>query len=158
MITLQFCSFPSPMGRAIRWFTQGSVGHVDMVLPDGSLLGAQYASGMGAPSGVQIRPAGYGGMTNRILVRIPWPEDDARVWQFMHEQIGKPYDTTAIWGFVFGRNWRDPGAWYCAEIFGGLFEYIGLIPHIETPISKITPSMLFFASSILPGVTVEKLP
>jgi uncharacterized protein YycO len=156
MITLQFCSFPSAMGRAIRWFTQGSVGHVDFVLSSGELLGAQYASGMGAPSGVQIRPPNYGGMTDRIVVRIPEQDDNLKVWQFSHEQLGKPYDLTAIWGFAAGRNWRDARGWFCSELIAATLEYAGVIPPIETAVNKITPEMLYFGLSILPGVTVEK--
>lgn len=156
MITLLFCSFPSPVGKAIRWFTQGTVGHVDLMLPSGRLLGAQYASGMGAPSGVQIRPPRYGGMTNVTLVHLPPRLDDDEIYRFATEQIGKPYDLTAIWGFVAGRDWRDPRGWYCSELIAAALEDAQIIPRIETPISKITPQMLFFALSILPGVTLEK--
>lgn len=31
-------------------------------------------------------------------------------------QLGKPYDTSAIFGFVFHRNWQDDSDWFCSEL------------------------------------------
>lgn len=36
--------------------------------------------------------------------------------QFMINQIGKPYDKKAIWGYLINRDWNDPNAWTCSEL------------------------------------------
>ncbi|MDR3439891.1 hypothetical protein [Telmatospirillum sp.] len=156
-ITLQFCSFDSFWGKAIPWFTQGDVGHVDAVLPDGSLLGAQHEAGLGGPdvpAGVQIRPANYGdtsGMTGRI--RVPLPATDGQAdtfWSFLQAQIGKPYDVTAIEAFIAGRNWHDPDAWFCSELIAAALEHAGVFPYpLSSPANRVTPASLLLVCSAL---------
>lgn len=36
--------------------------------------------------------------------------------QFIINQLGKPYDKKAIWGYLFNRDWNDPNAWTCSEL------------------------------------------
>ena len=156
-ITLQFCSFRSFWGGLIPWFTQGAVGHVDVVLPPnhpraGDLLGAQHEAGLGgAPAGVQIRPADYGRscrMYNRYRVTLAVPDEDAdRAYKFLYAQIGKPYDTLAIAAFIFGRNWREDDAWFCDELAMAFVEQTKRINRLVTPNNKITPQGAFLICS-----------
>ena len=152
-VTLQFCSFGSLMGRVIEWFTQGDVGHVDVVLPDGTLLGAQDEAGLGGkPSGVQIRPPNYGGMTHIVRVEIPC-NDAAAGLAFARAQIGKPYDVTAIEAFVADRDWRNPAAWFCSELAAATLEQAGAFPHpLASPANRITPAALLLVCSALAPV------
>lgn len=151
VITLQFCSFPSFIGQAIDWFTAGDVGHVDVVLPDGGLMGAQREDGLGGqPTGVQIRPPNYGGMQH--VRRVSMPEGDGAKLglanNFLQAQLGKPYDTLAIVGFVVGRDWRDGGAWFCSELAARFAELAGAFPHqLCAPANKITPQELLLVCS-----------
>jgi hypothetical protein len=152
-ITLQFCSFKSPFGLIIPWFTQGPVGHVDAVCDDGSLLGAQYASGLGGrPAGVQIRPKDYGdscGMTKRVRFTIlASQEQHDTFWVFLQAQLGKPYDDTAIAAFVAGRDWHDPSAWICSELQAEATNEAQLFPcKFWVPANCVTPNALAFAWS-----------
>jgi hypothetical protein len=153
MITLQFCSFDCWQNRLIRWFSAGRVGHVDVVMPDGSLLGAQHDAGMGGrPAGVWVRSAIYGdqwGMRNRIRVSLPATREQERMfYAFLRRQIGKPYDSKAIWGFVFARNWRDSRAWFCSELAAAALEYAGVVRPFGAP-NKITPQELLLVCSAL---------
>lgn len=158
-ITLQFCSFPSGWGRVIPWFTQApySVGHVDIVLPSGDLLGAQHSVIDGVPAGVQIRNPGYGKMTNPIRVSLPvTPQGLEAALSFAHDQIGKPYDTLAIFAFMIGRNWRDDDAWYCSEYGARYAEIAKAFPcPLAAPDNKITPgALLLVCSALAPIVKV----
>ena len=152
-VALQFCGFTSAIANAIEWFSQGHEGHVDAVLHDGSLLGAQHEAGLGGkPAGVQIRPADYGdhcGMTDRVRVTLPaTPEQEAAWDDFLMEQVGKPYDITAIEAFVVGRDWHNPQAWFCSELQAAALEAAGII-------NKITPMGLLLACSAIAPVVPE---
>ena len=154
-ITLQFCAFKSPFGAIIPWFTQGPVGHVDAVADDGSLWGAQHKGGLdgsGSPSGVQIRSPDYGatcGMINRVRFTIPVSDAQHECfWGFQQDQLGKPYDDTAIAAFVAGRNWHQLNAWICSELQAEATNVAKLFPcHFWQPSNCVTPNALAFAYS-----------
>ena len=159
-VALQFCGFTSAIANAIEWFSQGHEGHVDAVLHDGSLLGAQHEAGLGGkPAGVQIRPADYGdhcGMTDRVRVTLPaTPEQEAAWDDFLMEQVGKPYDITAIEAFVVGRDWHNPQAWFCSELQAAALEAAGIIRPLASPVNKITPMGLLLACSAIAPVVPE---
>ena len=163
-ITLQFCGFNSVAAKIIERFTDPSgsgIGHVDIVLPDGSLLGAQHENLGGKPSGVQIRPADYGdtcGMINRCRVTLATPEQEGKFYAFLIDQVGKPYDLTAIRNFVTGgdsRNWRDLSAWFCSELACYALEQCGFLEPLWTPADKMPPAMLLTVlSAFAPVVPV----
>jgi len=149
-IVLQFCSFHSFLGRAIPWFTQGKIGHVDAVLPSGGLLGAQASCKFGTLSGVQVRAEGYGEMHSRVRVYLPCSAQEYELWlDFLYFQLGKPYDVIAIAAFVTGRDWRDPSAWFCSELQAAGLEECGVFPKLYTPANKVTPNALLLACSVL---------
>jgi hypothetical protein len=70
------------------------------------------------------------------------------VVRYALSQVGKPFDHEALKARLFlsdkfaNRDWREPGAWYCAELaarsceVGGLFNW----PLIVIK-NRITPSM-----------------
>lgn len=156
-ITLQFCAFGSVMGDLITWFTHGLVGHVDAVLTDGSLLGAQNMDGLGdQPAGVQIRPADYGNMTNKIRVRLPATDGQTDTfWSFLTAQIGKPYDISAIEAFVVGRNWQEEDAWFCSELIAAGLVRAGVFAYpLAVPSNKITPADLLLLCSAMAPIDV----
>jgi hypothetical protein len=171
LLLLQFCSFPSFFGRIIPWFTQAAdgVGHVDLVLPNGTLLGAQHEAGLGdQPAGVQIRPPDYGGMVGKVRVALPVTTTGyVDAMKFAHAQIGKPYDTADITAFVVGRrlsrqflgaaDWRDESSWFCSELqarvaeVGKAFRYL-----LASPDYQVTPGGLLLAcSAIAPAIKVR---
>ena len=158
LITLQFCAFRSFFGRIIDWGTEGEVGHVDAVF-QGSLLGAQQEAGLGgAESGVQWRPATYvkecGGY-NIFRVTLEASVDQRTKFQaFLTQQLGKPYDTKGILGFVTGKDWRDPGSWFCSELQAAALEHAGLFPHpLHVWKNRVTPQELLLVTSALGKVT-----
>lgn len=159
-ITLQFCAFKSFFGRIIDWGTEGEVGHVDAVFLNG-LLGAQHEDGLGgAPSGVQWRPPEYvkecGGYNCLRVVLPATLEQRERFHHFLNRQIGKPYDTKGILGFLTGEDWRDPGSWFCSELQAAALEFSGIFPHhLHVWKNRVTPQELLLVTSALGKV--EKL-
>jgi hypothetical protein len=155
-ITLQFIGAADLGSEMIEWFSAGVVSHVDAVMPDGSLLGARSDEVGGKPAGVQIRPANYEPFARVVRVVLPCPEAMAdEFYRLIQAEIGKPYDSDAIAAFVFGRNWRDPQAWFCSELQGAMLECCGYFATpLATPANKLTPAGLLLACSARVPVTM----
>ena len=124
-ITFQFCAFDSTIAKIIQWGTESSVGHVDIVLHDGTLLGAQHEDGLGGkPAGVQIRPADYlascGGY-GRKRITLPTSDDvEVQAYAWATSMIGTSYDTAAIKGIAVGEDWSEPGHLICSGLATGM--------------------------------------
>ena len=154
MIKLQFVLGTGLSSRGIAWFSAGHFSHVDCVLPDGRLLGARSDACGGQPPGVRVRPAGYENWKERVVMTVPERglSDKQRFYDFLAAQIGKPYDSTAIWGFAVGRDWRDPRDWFCSELAAAALEMGGYLPVLYAPVNKITPAALALAVSAVGAV------
>ena len=73
-----------------------------------------------------------------------------KAWiDFLTKQMGKPYDSTAIWGFAAGRNWRETDSWFCSELGAASIEAAKAVPALYSPANKITPSALALTLSAL---------
>lgn len=148
-IVLQFSAQHDVGSNLIEWFSQGIYSHVDSVLLDGSLLGARSDVVAGVSAGVQIRPADYAPFVRKLIVTLPCDDDMARsYYEFLHRQLGKPYDSTAIVAFVFGRDWQEDDSWYCSEVCAADLVQCGYFPFkLSAPANKITPDALLLACS-----------
>jgi hypothetical protein len=103
VITLQFVTSDALLSQAIRLFQRSWMSHVDSMMADGRLLGAQNVGG------VQTRPPNYGKLSRAERVNIMVTDAQEKVyWDFLREQVGKPYDTLAIVAFALDRDWRSP--------------------------------------------------
>ena len=155
MITLQFVRGAEFSSKVIAWFGGGIYSHVDAVLADGSLLGARDDSVGGQPSGVWVRPANYEKWEVQDVYHLESTAVQELVfYEYIKGQVGKPYDSRAIWGFALGTYWRDPDAWFCAELHAAAIEW-ALKLHLVLANSKITPSDLALVVSAL-GAKVDK--
>lgn len=153
-VTLQFSAQDDLGSLAIRYFEHGQWSHVDLVLPDGSLLGARSDKILGIPPGVQVRPSTYANFTSKQIVALPCADHQAEAaYEFAHEQIGKPYDATAILAFAIGRDWRSDDSWFCSELAAAAIEMCGIIPYkLAVTENKVTPGDLFLICSVLVNV------
>ena len=129
----------------IAWFGGANTGfsHVDAVLPDGCLLGSRSDQIGLIPPGVQIRPPAYDRWRYYRVLTVPaTPAQDVAFYEFLHQQLGKPYDKTAIVSFILNRNWREDDAWYCSELQTAALEAAGVIPELVSTPAKISPNAL----------------
>ena len=166
-ITLQFCAFDSAIAKLIQYGTQSDVGHVDIVLADGSLLGAQHEDGLGGkPAGVQIRPAGYlstcGGRNLKRVTMVTSDMCQEAAYQWALSMIGTPYDTKAIEGIALGENWSHSGKLICSGLASGMLtqptpSFIG--HQFERPWRIITPGQLLLICNgfapVYPGLSAQ---
>ena len=146
-VRLQFVRAPDPISSLIAWFGKSTFSHVDAILPsglswgqEGWLLGARSDDVGGKPPGVQIRPPDYEKVSLKVVFTVPATEaQEGAFYDFLHKQVGKPYDKKAILGFVTGRNWRDDDAWFCDELQARAGEISTLFPFLYLDASGLTP-------------------
>lgn len=151
MISLRFVSHPGPFDWACRlsqyWFWSS---HVEALMPDGSLLGAMF------DGGVQARPPNYdaGGFSKQMYVPLLMTAgQEARFIAFLRDQIGKPYDWTAIASFYSQRDWQEDDSWFCSELIAAALAASGAFPAtMAVKFSRITPRDLMLLTSVLAGV------
>jgi hypothetical protein len=43
-------------------------------------------------------------------------------YRWLHRQLNKPYDVSAIIGFLFQRDWAEEDAWFCSELAAEFLE------------------------------------
>jgi len=134
--------------------THSPFSHVDLVLDNGTLLGASDNPSApvisGNPRGVAIRPSNYQRFAVRRDATIKTTTDRRkRFHDFCQAQLGKPFDNSALSPKIFlsphfeYRDWRTPDKWFCAEMMGCATEYAPLldwtIPGIK---NRMTPADL----------------
>jgi uncharacterized protein YycO len=152
-IQLQFVCEAALSSQAIAWFSAGHFSHVDAVLPDGRLLGARDDAVGGQPPGVRIRPPNYVKWSRRVGMTVPASPEQVTAWHsFLIDQLGKPYDSAAIWAFAFNRNWREADSWICSELQSAAGEHSGIMPRLYLAANKITPVACALAFSAVGGV------
>lgn len=122
----------------IRCMGHSPFSHMDLVLADGTLLGASDSPNApvirGNPGGVAIRPFDYQefGLRRQMILRTDYAD---KITEFCLAQVGKPFDSSALWNFLSPslpgvRDWRDPAIWYCSEMFVCAVENSGYFFHI----------------------------
>jgi len=149
MIKLRFVTgndFVSSVIRAAE--RDGWCSHVEAVLADGSLLGAHFNGG------VAIRPAGYDKDTlkRELFVELPGSQFHVGMfYEFLHEQVGKPYDTTGVVGLAVGRDWREQDSWFCSELIAAALEECSYVHRLSSVSNHISPrDLLLVLSGIAP--------
>jgi hypothetical protein len=146
--------YPNWASVVIRRMSHSPFSHVDLELPNGSLLGASNSPKApiisGNPRGVAIRPNNYElyGFRRRMII-------DTNLAQYIHlaalSQIGKPFDNSALRGFLSdklpgNRDWRDPEQWFCSELIVWALELAGFWHPLKAtvwPKNRISPSDIF---------------
>jgi hypothetical protein len=158
MITLQYSRSTELVSLLIAKACRSEFSHVDLVLPDGTLLGASDSPKapylQGNPDGVAIRPPDYQPFATRRQAHLRCsPEVEENFLAVAKSQLGEPFDNTAMHA-VFssrpntGRDWRDADAWFCSELFAWCLEASGFFGW-ELAISKdrVTPPDLILITN-----------
>jgi hypothetical protein len=154
-IRLQFVCEKAISSQVIAWFSAGHFSHVDAVLDGGMLLGARSDSIGGRPPGVQIRPPEYIKFSLRVVMAIPASDAQSEAfYAFLQRQVGKPYDSEAIWAFFFNRDWRETDSWICSELQAAGLEHAAITPRLYLAANKITPVSLALAASAVGGAAL----
>lgn len=142
-IELRFITSNSLISWMIRSLTKSEYSHVEVVVEQG-YLGSQY------PEGVRLRPLDYTKPHKecRVVVRVT-PNDKIKVLEWLQQQLGKPYDLTALIGILANnRDWKEDDSWFCSELIAAAFVSIGM-ELIRDDVSRVTPGDLFKSPLLL---------
>jgi uncharacterized protein YycO len=149
MITIRFVSHPGifdslcKIAQYCYWPS-----HVEAILHDGRCLGSWFKQG-----GVRIRPANYdaGSFSKELFVSIKsTPDQEARFFAFLFDQVGKPYDAIAIISFYSGRDWQEDDSWECTELLAAGLVKCGILPeNMAVKFSHLTPRDLILITSTI---------
>jgi len=136
MITLQFSTTNHPLSRLICWSTWSPYSHVDLVMPDGRLLGAVWGAGVSVR-----RPRRDYTRVTRLVADIPFEQ----YYKALITQIGKPYDWRGVLGVAFHRDWQKSDSWFCSELQAWAAEQCGVRMLRRTDVSRVTPRDLLLS-------------
>ena len=71
------------------------------------------------------------------ILEIQVPDEDSAI-KFLMQQMGKPYDWTALFGMVLQRNWQKDDSWFCSELVEAVLKAGGK-QRFRDSVSRITP-------------------
>lgn len=149
-ITLQFSTSTGVGSALIRWETWSEFSHVDLVMPDGRLLGARTDHPVNGKTGVQIRPPDYEKFTK--VKRMAASVTDvlgAELYALALKQVGLPYQRKSILGFAIRKDGASTGSWFCSELAAWLFDSIGY-PLTYKPVNHVSPGDLAVSPRLRP--------
>lgn len=141
-VKLVFSRSPSIYSRIVRVATWSDYSHVDVAMPDGTFIGAEIGRG--------VTRFGQDALL-RNCTHLNYVEakgvNEAAVYEFLLQQIGKPYDITAIFGMVMRRDWQEDDSWFCSELASAALLAGGLSV-MRKRANRITPQNLFESPSL----------
>ena len=158
MIVIRFVQYDDLAGIAISAMSYGHwATHVDAVMPDGDWVGAHVVGG------VTRHKPDYDRASRVQQKFVALPCDDwtaAKFYNFIEAQIGKPYDLTAIAGFVAHRDWSNDAHWFCSELPAKGLIVCSMLAPVAARLSKITPrDLILILSGINSGINeLENVP
>lgn len=137
MLNLLFTRRHHPGSWLIRAATWSEWSHVDLVRPDGSLIGAV------ALHGVSIADRGERlGLASAAAV-MTLPVDIGKSVAWADGQIGRPYDWLGVIGIGLHRDWESDDSWFCSEFAGRALKEGGYEPYRPDALRRLTPQDLW---------------
>lgn len=118
----------------LRILTLSKFSHMAVLLDDNTVIEAAAFKGV-----VRGSFENFTKIYDRVIIQdLPLPNEEAAI-NFLLEQIGKPYDWTAIFGIVFRNGkWTDLDSWFCSELVEAAVKAGGL-DRFKEDISRIIP-------------------
>ncbi len=152
--------------RLISWY-DGIYSHVDWITPEGRLRGARSdmvytpTCKEGIHPGYRDRPMDYDikDWAIRTIFTLKVPDYQLKSYQkFSDLQLGKPYDSRGITGFVLDkRDWHEQDSWFCSEEIQANLEYAEISPPMYEKSNRVDPGDLAFILCAL-GASYQDLP
>lgn len=137
MIQLLFSKRKHPGSWLIRAVSWSEWSHVEIVLPDGRLLGAS------APHGVCASTLDERMDISSGVATMEFPGDFEAGMRWAEGQMGKPYDYIGVLGLGLHRDWEEDDKWWCSEFAGKFLKEAGFAPYRSEAMKRLTPQHLF---------------
>jgi uncharacterized protein YycO len=136
LLKLLFCTNDLPAAVAIRVFTWSDWSHVAII--DGDFL-VEAVWPTVRVSSLSSAKRFY----SRYCVADMPTKDDRAVIEAARSQIGKPYDVSALFGFLARREWQKTDKWFCSELVAWSFAQGGAPLFRPGTFSRVTPQHLW---------------
>lgn len=146
-VAVLFSTTNSPFSWLIRMITWSRWSHVSIVDGD-TIIQAHALHGV-----VRSSLAEAIDTAKRVqLVRLP-ASNPAAVIAAAASQIGKPYDWTALFGFLVRRDWQADDSWFCSELVAWAFDKGGSPLFRLDALHRVTPEHIaMLAPAVMVGV------
>lgn len=148
----------SPLSWIVRWFTWSKYSHAGVVVDTSGSLDPARPKDMDLYEAHEfhgVRKRKLKGKWDLFSVEGVTREKQAQVLDFFRKQSGKPYDWSAIFGFIFRTNWDKEDKWFCSEIIVRAF-YKADLPLLRTNnFNRITPRDIQLSPRIRFYATVD---
>jgi len=156
-IAIQLVRAPGLISHAISWWGSGWNGysHADLVLSDGSLLGARsdtvkLKDGTKIKPGVQVRPQGYARWERRTLFwKAATPAMVGAFERSARAKLGTAYDKDGILRLILGKQPLDDGRDFCSCLALTVLQAIGEVGTLSMVPQQVSPDSLGLVLSAL---------
>ena len=131
------CTSKLPGAAIIRWLTGSRWSHCALVNSMGYAVEAKWP---------RVRLTHMDSIANShtksVVIDIPC-SDETAAWAWATAQVGKPYDLTALVGWLSGRDWQEEDSWFCSELVAQAFAQAGSPLFRDGTLSRVTPQNLW---------------
>lgn len=145
-IYLRFSSSKTFASWLVSTWTRTWPSHVEFVIDNNEYLGSDI------DIGVQKVTDKY--YKNNIFEKIEYykisvtKDQHDQIYQIANNQLGKSYDTLALIGNLFNRNWQESDKWFCSELISYCFQLAGK-PLVNEKTNRITPGDMLLSSLLI---------
>lgn len=160
-VTLQFSrpdfgserSWDRLISEGICKETRSEICHVDVMAPEGTLIGAHIGGG------IQERPNDYEKWGLRIRVTVPASDEQAAAFHaYVRSMIGTPYDVKDILGIALGDSrLHDAGRMICSGFASVAIDEKSHIVRVAKDHWQVSPEELRIALTAVPGAVEERI-
>lgn len=137
---LIFTRHNTPTSLAICAATASIWSHVACEIGD-AVYEARAATGVRRTT----RYAALAGASAVGHARVDCNDHLARRW--LLDQLGKPYDWSAVWSWFGSRDWQDEDCWFCSELAARAAE-AGNRRVVYAETARVTPGMIWNSPAI----------
>jgi len=135
-VYLRFSSAKTFASWLVATWTGTWTSHVEFVVSEGQYLGSDMETGVAFVDDqyyidTHLKREEY------VKVKVTQEQYDI-IYQYARSQIGKDYDTWALIGNLFRRNWQETKKWFCSELIAKSFKEAGY-PLMNYRTNRITP-------------------
>ena len=134
------------INKLIRFFSRGKFNHASVELDDRTVIEATLTSGVRrVKSLADKRSKG----TLIDVYDVPLTIEQKKIVEdFLLDQVGKPYDFWAIFGFVFYQSHegrKSYGKWFCSELVFAAFAKASVPLLSRADAWKVSPVILSYS-------------
>lgn len=148
-VYLRFTSSHTFVSWLVSTWTGQWPSHVEFVIGNGKYLGSDIDVGVAEVDDEYYKDSKFK-RVKYYKILVSKTEHDL-VYIYAREQLGKDYDTIALIGNIFRRNWQETKNWFCSELVAWALEKAGNSV-IRNRTNRVTPGDLLLSPLLIPCI------